>query len=141
MGLLSTSASDWWCVFDPRPIFIPVMRDQSSNFREIGIFSTLQVHISNFYHSEVKPSPACSPLNFEQTDFLFRYLDQVILMHNILICNIVTLAGKFAGGQNGSMALIIIINDQGGLFGGKMEHILSLRTSRNPQGRRFSHCG
>ena len=40
-----TSNRDWWCAFDTRSIFDPVMRGQRSNFQEVD-FSNLHEYIS-----------------------------------------------------------------------------------------------
>ena len=91
--------------FHPTSIFDSVMREEGSNFREIGNFSNLQVHISNTVHcSELKHLLAYFPFNSERDDAPFENLDQIYVMHSTTKRDSVALTGKFARGQTGPIA-------------------------------------
>ena len=85
----------------------PVMGGHGSNFSEIDNFSTLMRLSKTINRSDIKISPACFSLNPEQNKVSLQFIDGIVTLR-IPEGNSVTLIGKIASGQTGSMALIDI---------------------------------
>ena len=93
-----------------RSIFNPDYERSKVNFfgKINNFFNFTLAHLKNISRNDLKLVPACFPLNAEQNEVSLPLMDGIFVGQSIPEGNSVTLIGKIARGQTGSMAMIDI---------------------------------
>ena len=101
------STRDWWYVLWSLINIWPIYESSKVKFSENRPFSPLHAYSSKLMNfSDKEPSPACSPLNSEQSTVLLQLIDGIFVEHRVPEVNSVTLIAKITWGQTKPTALI-----------------------------------